>query len=129
LCSDQPNLAVPEFFDSLDMSKDEMADIPAAKPPAWPAGIASIVLSALSLFLFSLYSKLHWRVLFYHYKDMSEDLRRPLLQVLNSLEFYRVVALLALAFALWAFQGSPRWVAWVALPLSLLAVMTAGVIQ
>lgn len=109
---------------------DEPATIgSAAKPPAWPAGIASLILSALSLFLFSIYSKLHWRVLFDHYKDVSQDLRRPLLQVLNGLESYRVVALLALAFSVWAFRGSPRWVAWVALPLALLAVGIALVIQ
>jgi ABC-type anion transport system duplicated permease subunit len=81
------------------------------------------------VFLFSLYSKLHWRVLQFHYQDMTEDLRRPLVQVLNSLEFYRVVALLALAFLIWAFRGRPRWLAWIALPPAVLALYTAATVQ
>ena len=105
------------------------AEASASKQPAWPAGIASIAFSGLALFLFSLYGKLHWRVLFDHYKEMSEDLRRPALQVLNGLEIYRIVAILALIFAVWAFRGRPRWVAWVALPIALLSMMIAVVIQ
>lgn len=101
----------------------------APKPPSWPAGIASITLSGLSLFLFFLYSKVHWRVLFDHYKEMSEGLRGPAEQVLNGLEIYRIVALFALTFSVWAFRGRPRWVAWVTLPISLLTVITALLIQ
>ena len=108
---------------------DTATNVPAAKPPAWPAGIASIIFSALSLFLFSIYSHIHWRILSDHYSEMSAALRRPILHVLNCLELYRVVALLAVAFSIWAFNGRPRWVAWVALSLALLALMTVFVIQ
>jgi len=102
---------------------------PLSKPPVWPAATASFVLSALSLFLFFLYGKMHWRVVFDHYKEMSADLRRPALEVLNGLEIYRMVALFALVFAIWAFRGRPRWVAWVVLPLALLTAMSALMIQ
>jgi hypothetical protein len=101
----------------------------APKPPAWPAGVASITLSALSLFLFALYGEMHWRVLFDHYKDMPEDLRRPTLHVLAGLEIYRIVALFALVFAIWTFRGRPRWLAWVALSIALLTVGAAVIIQ
>jgi hypothetical protein len=78
---------------------------------------------------FYVFGTLHSSVLAFHRKEMSEDLRRPLLQVLNSLEIYRVVALLALGFAVWSFKGKPRWLAWIALPLALLAVALALLIQ
>ncbi len=83
----------------------------------------------LSLFLFVVYGRMHWRVLFDHYKSMPEDLRGPTLQVLNGLEIYRIVALFALVFAVWTFRGRPRWLAWVALPIALLTAMTALIIQ
>ncbi len=108
---------------------DAASSAAAPKPPAWSAGAASITLSALSWFLFLLYSKMHWRVLFDHYKEMPEDLRRPALQVLNGLEIYRIVALIALVFAVWTFRGRPRWLAWVALPIALLTVMAALIIE
>jgi hypothetical protein len=105
------------------------AEASATKQPAWPAAIASLALSALSLFLLYLYGKIHWRVLFDHYREMSEELRRLTLEVLNGLEVYRIVALLALMFSVWAFRGRPRWIAWIALPIALLAAMSALIIQ
>jgi hypothetical protein len=72
---------------------------------------------------------MHGRVLLDHFKQMSEDLRHPASEVLNGLEVYRLVALFALAFAVWAFRGQPRWIAWVALPFALLTVMNAFIIQ
>ena len=87
------------------------------------------MLSVISLFLFSLYNAVHWRILSNHYDEMTESLRGAVLGVLNCLELYRVIALVALGFAVWAFRGKPRWVAWIALPLALLACGSALVIQ
>jgi membrane-associated PAP2 superfamily phosphatase len=112
-------------------SESTLAATPGASPrqPSWPAGTASLTFSVLSLFLFFLYSKTHWRVVFDHYREMSPGLRGAALHVLNGLEIYRVVAVVALVFAVWAFRGRPRWLAWVALPVSLLTIMTALLIQ
>jgi hypothetical protein len=105
-----------------------------SRPPprsSWPAGIASLIFSASTVFFFALYSHVHWAVLARHYAELAQlrDLKDSLFVVLGRLEFYRLFGVFAVAWALWALRGRPRWLGWIALPISVFALFLAVVIQ
>lgn len=79
---------------------------------AWPAASASFVFTATTVYLSYLYTYLHWRVVFSperYDSQLTEGLKSALLVVLGRLEYYRVFAVLALLWGLWALRGRPRW--------------------
>lgn len=100
----------------------------AVKVSAWPIALGSIGFSFTSLFLFGLYSTLHWKVLSHH-QEMTEELKTPLFYMLGSLEFYRLFALVALVWSIWAFRGRPKWLAWLSLPFALVALGVSIIFQ
>jgi hypothetical protein len=83
---------------------------------AWPAATACICLFAVTLALFNSYSFLHWKIIRDHHTSLGE-MKPNLFSLLNHLEIYRLTALASIAFGIWAFQGKPRWIRWVCLPI------------
>lgn len=108
------------------------AKAPARAATSWPAAAASLVLTGTTLYLFKLYSDLHWQVLFgvdRYESRLSEELRSELLDVLATLNYYRLFGVLALGFAVWSFRGRPRWPAWVALAASGVALFVSAIVM
>jgi len=70
----------------------------------------------------------HWQIVF----RMAVATPRPpeaVCLVLEHLGWLRIIfAVLAFVWAIWAFRSSPRWAAIIALVISLVALMTIGVI-
>ena len=100
-------------------------------PPSWPAAIASLILTGTTVYMFKIYSDLHWRVIFgrdRYQSGLNEDLRAELLDLLATLNYYRIFSVLALAFAIWSFRGRPRWPAWLALAASGVALFVSAII-
>lgn len=89
--------------------------------------IASLALSAASFWLLRVVSTLHWRVIFAEGATASA----VAVSLLDQLGVgYRLLAFAALAFNVWALaKGRPRWLAWLALPPTLIAVSGSMMIQ
>lgn len=86
--------------------------------------VASLFLSATSIWLLRVVSELHWGVVFVPGAPWNPVTGR-LLAV-----GYRLLAFAAVAFNLWALaRGRPRWPGLVALPLTLMAFGAAFMIQ
>lgn len=100
--------------------------------PSWPAATASLVLTGTTLFLFKIYGDLHWNVIYgpdRFESGLNEGTKAALLDLLATVNYYRVFSLLALAFAIWSFRGRPRWPAWLALAASGLALFVSAIIM
>ena len=95
----------------------------------WAPALASALLSGTTTILFYAYSRLHWRVLSRYYGELSEPLRKELVTLLRTLEIYRLGALLAVIFAIWVIRHRPHWPGYIALALSLIAVLQALSVQ
>jgi len=88
-----------------------------------------VLFTAATSYLLSVYSRVHWAVLQDHIAEMSDPLRHELGGVLGQLERYRLGAVLAVGFGVWAVCLRPRWPGLVALAISLVAVLEALSIQ
>jgi len=79
--------------------------------------------------MFVLYGIVHWQIMF----RKTPDAPRPpeaVFTVLGHLGLLRITfAMLALTFAIWSLRVSPRWVAIIALAISLGALMTVGLVM
>ena len=104
-------------------------DNAAPRNSPWAPALASILFTAVTIYLLRLYSHLHWAVLQYHISEMSGSLARDLSILLWQLEAYRFGALLALGFGIWALCRRPRWPGFVAIAVSVLAVLAALIVQ
>ena len=95
----------------------------------WAPALASVLFSGTTTILFYAYSLLHGPVLSHHYGEFSEPLRKELFGLLRTLEIYRLCALFAVIFAIWAMRHRPHWPGYVVSALSLIAVLAALSIQ
>jgi hypothetical protein len=102
------------------MSEPQFA--PAPLRSAWPPGVACLCFFALTVLLLRAYGLLHWKIIHHNYASLQDPLRGELFRLLGYLEIYHVTSLLSLAFGIWAFRGSPRWMRWVCLPFGLLSL-------
>jgi hypothetical protein len=105
-----------------------MVKPPPLKSP-WAAAAASVIFTLCTTYGFHLYSYLHWTVLFHHFSEFTEPSRKELFVLLWLLERYRIGAVFAVAFGIWAVCSRPRWPGIVALALSLLAILEALTLQ
>jgi hypothetical protein len=93
---------------------------------------ASLLLSATSLWLLRTSSSLHWEAIFVRNTErISPAPLQTLLGLLDQLDVgYRLLALAALAFNVWALRrGKPRWLALAVLPLTAIALSTVFMLQ
>ena len=102
---------------------------PSPSKSSWAAAAASVIFTACTTYGFHLYSHLHWAVLAHHFSEFSEPARKELFIQLWLLERYRIGAVFAVAFGIWAVCGRPRWPGIAALALSLLAILEALTLQ
>ena len=105
-----------------------------AWPSSWPMGLASNAFSVLNFYILYLYGIVHWRVMMdFKMKyniELPEDAKQEIYKLLGILDFGRVgLTLLALIWAIWAFRGSPLWLAFGAMVLALLAVFSLSTIM
>ena len=78
----------------------------------WSEVAASLAFSAATFEMFVLYGIVHWQIMF--------RWKPHLLRL--------IFAVLALVWAFWSFRGAPRWAAWIALGLALVALFTNAII-
>ncbi|HCU24978.1 MAG TPA: hypothetical protein DF383_08175, partial [Deltaproteobacteria bacterium] len=72
-------------------------------------------------------STVHWKIV-PNFKWPSE-VKDSVFFVLESLEFYRVLAVLSFIWSILALRRKPIWLGWVSLPFALLAVGAALLVQ
>lgn len=68
------------------------------------------------LYTLYFYSELHWEVIQFNYDQIDMGLQNSLFSLLDDLESYRVIGLVAFIFSLWGCFLRPRWL----LPLNLI---------
>jgi hypothetical protein len=94
--------------------------------------LASLLLSATSFWLLRIYSSLHWKVIFARNAEgIAAAPLQILLGILDQLDLgYRLIAVAALAFNVWAlWRGKPRWLALAVLPPTAIALSTVIMLQ
>ena len=106
-----------------------MVNTSPANTGPWAPAVASVAFTAVTFYLLRLYSHLHWAVLQHHISEMSDSLARDLSILLWELEAYRFGALFAVGFGIWALCRRPRWPGFIAIAVSLLAVLAALIVQ
>ena len=89
---------------------------------AVPTGIACAGFFALSCWLFSAYSFLHWEILRNQFSTLQVPVRAKLFRLLGYLAIYHLTSLSCAGFGIWTFWGQPRWIRWVCLPFSLVSL-------
>ena len=112
-----------------EMTHSRSISAAAQRNQPWAPALASVLFSGTSTILFYAYSLLHWRVLSHHYGEFGEPVRKELFGLLRTLEVYRLCALLAVIFAIWAIRHRPHWPGYVVLAFSLIAVLEALSVQ
>lgn len=80
------------------------------------------LLFVVTVVLLKAYGLLHWKILRDNYSSLG-GMKSNLFRLLTCLEVYRFTALASVIFGIWAFQGEPRWVRWVCLPICILSLL------
>jgi hypothetical protein len=90
----------------------------------WSEFVASLIFSVATFEMLRLYGIVHWQIMF-RWKPETPPAPRAVFAVLGELGWLRLTfAVLALIWALWSFRAAPRWAAWVATGLALLALFS-----
>ncbi len=76
-----------------------------------------------------LYGIVHWEIMFRKNPNAPQPPEAVFI-VLGHLGYLRMIfALLALVWAVWSFRACPKWASLIALAVSLVALMTIGIIM
>jgi hypothetical protein len=120
--SSEPNLESNPHTEAIQQ--------PSHRPSAWPLAIASIMFTIIAIRGFVQYSFVHWKVLATNGQRIGLNLPEAVRAQFGDLlwEVIRAISGIgALAFALLALRGHPRWIAIVATVLSV-AGLIAGLL-
>lgn len=121
-------------MDTADTGSEQPAanSLPETAPVrrfGWSEVLASLVLSAATFEMLVLHGIVHWDILF-RWRPEAPEQREAVFTVLDHLGVLRLVfALLALVWAIWSFRRAPRWAAWVAIGVSIIALGTNAVVM
>jgi hypothetical protein len=109
-----------------------VSTLPDAAPvrrSGWSEVLASLVLSAATFEMLVLHGIVHWDIMF-RWRPEAPEQRDAVFTVLDHLSVLRLVfAVLALVWAIWSFRRAPRWAAWVAVGVSVIALGTNAVLM
>ena len=96
---------------------------------SWSLVFASLLFSAATYEMLVLYSIVHWEIMF----RTNPNAPRPpeaVFVVLGHLAYLHMIfALLAFVWAVWSFRSCPKWASFIALAVSLAALMTIAIIM